>query len=204
MNSLNKYRIGVLASGRGSNFKAIATAIKDQKIDATISILIVDNKDAPVLKLASEFGIKSETVDRKDYSSKDQFELAILHILELAKVDLICLAGFMRILSSQFLSRVNASIVNIHPSLLPKYPGLNPQQQALAANDTESGCTVHFVDEGIDTGPIILQKKVAIDENETVESLSQKILLIEHQLYPEAIGLLISNRFSPKVDQNES
>ena len=179
--------LGVLASGRGSNLVAIINAINAGKLNAEIAVVISDNPNAAALSRAEENGIAAVCVDRKHYS--DKFEDAILDVLGEYRVNLLVLAGFMRILSSRFINEFPGHIMNIHPSLLPSFPGLNAQKQALEWGVKISGCTVHFVDEGVDTGPIIMQKSVPILENDTVDTLSSRILSVEHIIYPVAIGL---------------
>uniref|UniRef100_A0A7C5PAJ1 Phosphoribosylglycinamide formyltransferase n=1 Tax=Thermodesulfobium narugense TaxID=184064 RepID=A0A7C5PAJ1_9BACT len=187
---MNKLKVGVLASGRGSNFKAIV-----QKVDnARVEVLIVDNPDARAIAIAKEFDIPCKVVDRKKFDDKFSFEREIINILELYKVELIALAGFMRILSSNFVERFKWKIMNIHPSLLPSFPGLNAQKQALDYGVKVSGCTVHFVDAGTDTGPIILQSVVPVLDDDDPETLSARILEEEHKIYPFAITLFAQNR----------
>ncbi|AWB09964.1 MAG TPA: phosphoribosylglycinamide formyltransferase [Thermodesulfobium narugense] len=187
---MNKLKVGVLASGRGSNFKAIV-----QKVDsAEVKVLIVDNPDAKAIEIAKEFDVPYEVVDRKKFISKLSFEKEIINILESYKVELIALAGFMRILSSDFVERFKWKIMNIHPSLLPSFPGLNAQKQALDYGVRVSGCTVHFVDAGTDTGPIILQAVVPVLDDDNPETLASRILNEEHKIYPFAITLFAQNR----------
>jgi formyltetrahydrofolate-dependent phosphoribosylglycinamide formyltransferase len=132
-------------------------------------------------------------VDRRKFASRREYETELVRVLEEAKPDLICLAGYMRILSPEFVARYRGRILNIHPALLPKFRGLHAQRQALEAGETESGCTVHFVDEGTDTGAVILQRKVAVLPGDTEESLSERILVEEHRAYPEAISRILSS-----------
>jgi phosphoribosylglycinamide formyltransferase 1 len=184
-----KRRIAVLLSGRGSNFEAIADAVADGRIPAAqIVAVISDVPDAPGLERARERGLSAAAVARARFSSRKEHEAAIQEILDGAQPDLICLAGFMRVLSPDFVSRYRGRILNIHPSLLPKFPGLNPQRRALEAGEAVSGCTVHWVDEGTDSGPILLQKSVPVLPGDTEESLSARILEQEHLAYPEAIA----------------
>lgn len=188
--SLNKLKVGVLASGRGSNFKAIV-----QKVDsAEVKVLIVDNPGAKAIEIAKEFNIPYEVVDRKKFSNKLNFEKEITNILDSYKVELIALAGFMRILSPGFVEHFKWKIMNIHPSLLPSFPGLNAQKQALDYGVRVSGCTVHFVDAGTDTGPIILQAVVPVLDDDSPETLASRILKEEHKIYPFAISLFAQNR----------
>ena len=187
-------RIAVLLSGRGSNFEAIAEAVKSGAIpDAEIVAVISDVPDAAGLERARRRGLSAFAVDRGRFASRREYEAELLRILEEAKPDLICLAGYMRILSPEFVARFRGRILNIHPALLPKFRGLHAQRQALEAGETESGCTVHFVDEGTDTGAVILQRKVPVLAGDTEESLSERILVEEHRAYPEAIVRILSS-----------
>ncbi|HEX9148717.1 MAG TPA: phosphoribosylglycinamide formyltransferase, partial [Thermoanaerobaculia bacterium] len=179
----------VLLSGRGSNFEAIADAVESGRIpNAEIVAVISDVSEARGLDRARERGLAAFSVERERFGSRAEHESTILRILEETRPDLICLAGYMRILSPQFVERWRGRILNIHPSLLPRYRGLSPQKRALEAGDHESGCTVHIVDEGTDTGPVVLQKRVPIEPGDTEETLSARILAQEHQAYPEAIA----------------
>ncbi len=186
--------LGVLASGRGSNLQAILDAIKEGSLRAEVSVVISDNPDALALERAQQHGIHALVVDRKKYASKALFEEEILKHLNQHQVDLLVLAGFMVLLSSDFVRHYKNRIVNIHPSLLPAFPGLRAQRQAIEYGVRYSGCTVHFVDEGMDTGPIILQAVVPVMQDDTEESLSQRILEKEHLIYPEAIRLIAEGR----------
>ncbi len=185
-------RLAILLSGRGSNFEAIADAVGEGTIpDARIVAVISDVPSAPGLLRARERGLPSWAVERSRFSSRAAYEQEVLRILAEAEPDLVCLAGYMRLLSSEFVSRWRGRILNIHPSLLPKFAGLEPQKRALDAGETQTGCTVHFVDEGMDTGPIVLQRTVPIAPGETVESLIRKILEEEHRAYPEAVARVL-------------
>jgi phosphoribosylglycinamide formyltransferase-1 len=181
-------RLAVLLSGRGSNFEAIADAVDAGRIpDARIGAVVSDVARARGLARARERGLPAHDVLRSRFASRADHEAAVTRILEDARADLVCLAGYMRILSPDFVARWRGRILNIHPSLLPKYPGVSPQRRAIEAGESVSGCTVHFVDEGTDTGPIVLQRVVPIVAGDTEESLSGRILEQEHVLYPEAI-----------------
>lgn len=184
-------RIAVLASGRGSNLQALIEAVENRYIPAEIGIVVSDKPGAQALQRAVEHGIETAVFNAGDYSDRKTFDEAVVGFLKEKNIDLICLAGFMRILSSEFVRAFPNRIVNIHPSLLPAFPGLNAQQQALDYGVKYSGCTVHFVDEGMDTGPIIGQRVVPIIENDTVETLSARILEQEHQLYPLAVRQVV-------------
>lgn len=186
--------LGVLASGRGSNLQAIIDAIQTGKIRARIGVVVSDKPNAKALDRAIEYGIPAICVDRKDFCSKAEFEDAVAAKLKKYNVELVILAGFMRILGSNFISRFSGSIMNIHPALLPAFPGLHAQQQAIDYGVRVAGCTVHFVDEGTDTGPIILQQAVPVMPDDTADKLAERILEIEHLLYPEAIALYCEGR----------
>ena len=187
-----KHRLAILLSGRGSNFEAIADAVAGGEIpDAEIVAVLSDDPDAPGLDRARNRGLPAFAVDRKRYPGRRAQEDEMLRWLDEARPDLICLAGFMRLLSPEFVARWGRRILNIHPALLPKFPGLYVQRRALEAGEKESGCTVHFVDGGTDTGPIVLQRRVPILPGDTEESLSARILAEEHLAYPEAISRVL-------------
>jgi formyltetrahydrofolate-dependent phosphoribosylglycinamide formyltransferase len=186
-------RLAILLSGRGSNFEAIADAVESGRIpDAQIVAVISDVAGARGLTRARERGLPSYPVERKSFGSRAAHEAEVLRILEETRPELVCLAGYMRILSPDFVARWRGRLLNIHPSLLPKYRGLSPQKRALEAGDPESGCTVHLVDEGTDTGPTVLQRRVRVEPGDTEESLSARILAEEHEAYPEAISMLLN------------
>lgn len=187
-------QLAMLASGRGSNLEAISEAIDAGKIDATIKVVISDKKTALALEKAGLRGIASHWINPQGYSSKAEFELAILAIIKENNCDCIVLAGFMRVLTPHFVRNAGLPILNIHPSLLPSFPGLHAQRQAVEAGVRFSGCTVHFVDEGVDTGPIISQAVVPVYTNDDEDSLTERILLEEHKLYPRVISLLCQGK----------
>lgn len=189
-----KISIGVLVSGNGSNLQAIIDNSLAGKIDAEVKVVVSDNDSAPALARAKKAGIPSVAISRKDYESKTAFENTIVDTLKDHNVDLVCLAGFMRILSPVILNSFRGKIINIHPALLPSFPGLHAQKQALDYGVKVSGCTVHFVDEGTDTGPIIIQALVPVIEDDTEETLSARILKEEHRIYSEAIQLFAKGR----------
>jgi len=193
---VRKTVLGVLVSGRGSNLQAIIDAISADRLDAKIGLVISDNPDAHALQRVAGWNIPTVVVERKKYSSRQDFEERLAAEFALHHVDLILLAGFMRILSSHFISRFPGKIMNIHPALLPAFPGLNAQKQALDYGAKVAGCTVHFVDEGMDSGPIILQEAVPVLDNDTVETLSERILHVEHILYPRAVNLYCQQRLA--------
>lgn len=186
-----KLRLGVLVSGRGTNLQAIIDSINEGKLLAEIVIVISDNPKAMALERAKIANIPTAYVKP---GKKSEFEREIIRILEENKVNLIVLAGFMRILSADFVSRFPLRIINIHPSLLPSFPGLEAQRQALEYGVKITGCTVHFVNEIVDGGPIILQEAVPVYDDDTVESLSARILEKEHKILVEAIRLFGENR----------
>ena len=179
--------LGVLISGRGSNLKAIIDAIADGRLDASIGIVISNRADAPGLDHAITAGIETLVLSHKAYATREDYDRALVAELQKRHVALVCLAGFMRIFSPVFVDAYAGHILNIHPSLLPKYPGLHPQQQALDDGATESGATVHLVNNDLDAGPIVLQSSVPVLPGDTAEILAARILAVEHQLYPRAI-----------------
>ncbi|MBA7498939.1 Phosphoribosylglycinamide formyltransferase [subsurface metagenome] len=186
--------IGVLASGRGTNLQAIIEAVKEGIIEGEISIVVSDNLDAYALKRAKQHNIETQYVDFKSFKNREDYDKKIVECLKEKKIDLVVLAGYMRILSPFFINAYKNKIMNIHPALLPSFPGLHAQRQAVEYGVKISGCTVHFVDEGVDSGPIILQKAVEVSVNDTEESLAEKILKEEHQIYPRAIQLFSQGR----------
>jgi phosphoribosylglycinamide formyltransferase-1 len=187
-----KKRIAVLISGRGSNMLALSDAVNEGRIpNAEIAIVISDKAGARGLELAQKRGLETRVVERRG-RSREEHEREIISILREHQVDLICLAGYMRLLSPCFIEAFKGRILNIHPSLLPAFPGLDAQRQALDHGAKVSGCTVHFVDKSLDGGPIIAQRAVPIVEGDTVETLSARILEQEHQLYPEAVRLILA------------
>jgi len=193
--SERRARLGILISGRGSNMIALADAVRDEKIpNAEVAVVISDKASAAGLLKASERGIETLVIERRG-RPRAEHDREMVTELKARKVDLVCLAGYMRLLSSEFLAAFPRRILNIHPSLLPLFPGLDAQQQAIDQGATVSGCTVHFVDETLDGGPVIAQREVPVHENDTAESLSEKILVHEHQLYPEAVTLVLNKDF---------
>ena len=187
-------KIGVLVSGRGSNLQAIMDHIADGYLPLEIAVVISDKSDAFALERAHKAGIKTVAVERKACASKDDFEAKITAALEEAGCELVVLAGFMRILSGSFVNKWHHKIINIHPALLPSFPGLHGQGQAVAYGVKFSGCTVHFVDEGTDSGPIILQKVVPVLDDDTEDTLADRILVQEHIAMPEALKLWAENK----------
>jgi phosphoribosylglycinamide formyltransferase-1 len=186
--------IGVLVSGRGTNLQAIIEAIEEGKIEGKIKIVISDNLDAYALKRAEQYNIETQYINHKEFKNREDYDKKIVETLENKEVELVVLAGYMRILSSYFIKAYKNKIINIHPALLPSFPGLQAQKQAVEYGVKISGCTVHFVDEGMDSGPIILQSAVEVSEDDTEESLAERILKEEHQIYSQAIQLFSQGR----------
>jgi phosphoribosylglycinamide formyltransferase-1 len=186
--------LGVLASGRGSNFQAIIDEIEKGRLNAKIQLLIVDNSNAYVIERAKTHGIEYLIIRPKEFSSKDNFYLKVSEELKKRNVGLVVLAGFMRIVGKPLIDAFPNRIMNIHPAILPSFPGLHGQRQALEYGVKISGCTVHFVDEGMDTGPIIIQTAVPVYHDDTEETISERILKLEHKIYPEAIRLFSEGR----------
>jgi len=186
--------IGVLVSGRGTNLHAIIEAVEEGRIEGEISIVVSDNPDAYALKRAKQYNIETQYIDFNKFKNRENYDKKIEEYLKKKKVDLVVLAGYMRILSLYFIKMYQNRIMNIHPALLPSFPGLYAQRQAVEYGVKVSGCTVHFVDEGVDSGPIILQKAVEVKDDDTEESLAERILKEEHQIYPRAIQLFCQGR----------
>lgn len=188
-------KIGVLLSGRGSNFEALADSAAAGRIpDAEISIVISNREDAPGLRRATERRIPARVIPSKGVE-REAYDRLVVAALNEARIDLVCLAGFMRLLSPYFVAAFRGRILNIHPSLLPSFPGLESQRQALDYGVKFSGCTVHFVDENLDAGPIVKQAIVSIEPGDTDETLAARILSEEHRIYTEAVRLVLSGKF---------
>lgn len=192
----NNRRLGVLISGRGSNLQAIIDAIADGRLDATIAIVIANKADAGGLERARKAGIETLTLSHRGWPSRADYDRALVTELRARDVRLVCLAGFMRLFSSVMLDAFPNAILNIHPSLLPSFPGLHPQQQALDHGVKTSGVTVHFVTADLDAGPIIVQRAVPVLDGDTEETLAARILVEEHHAYPEAIALVLDGRWT--------
>ena len=186
--------LGILASGRGSNLQAILDAIAAGRCPARVAVVVSDRKDAPALDRARRAGIRAVYLDPHAFPDRVAFDEAVAAVLDEHGVALVCLAGYMRILSPEFVRRYRARILNVHPALLPAFPGLHAQRQALEHGARVAGATVHLVDEGVDTGPIVLQGAVPVLDGDTEETLSARILVEEHRLYPEAIRLFAEGR----------
>jgi phosphoribosylglycinamide formyltransferase-1 len=190
-----KKRIGVLFSGRGSNFEALAASVDSGRIpNAEIAIALSNREDARGIEKARALGIEARIISSKGLE-REAYDKLVVAALRERRVELVCLAGYMRLLSPQFIAAFHNRILNIHPSLLPAFPGLEAQRQALEHGAKFSGCTVHFVDENLDAGPIVLQACVPIEDSDTPEALSERILREEHRIYAEAVRIVLEGRF---------
>ena len=191
LESVRRARVGILISGRGSNMVALADAGREGRIpNAEIAIVISDQPNAAALDKAKERGIETLVIERRG-RQREAHDREIVAALKARHVDLVCLAGYMRVLSREFIKAYRGCILNIHPSLLPAFPGLDAQRQALEHGVKVTGCTVHFVDETVDGGPVIAQRAVPVCDDDTVESLSARILTEEHKLYPETVSVVL-------------
>ncbi len=191
-------RIGILASGRGSNFQSIVDAVNNKSLNAEIVLLITDNPSAYAIERAKKYGIEYLVMKPGDFNSKDDYFIEVADKLQKREIGLVVLAGFMRIVGKALIDAFPNRIMNIHPALLPAFPGLHSQRQAIKYSAKISGCTVHFVDEGMDTGPVIIQAAVPVFQHDTEETLSERILGLEHKIYPEAIRLFSEGRIEIK------
>jgi len=190
-----KKRIGVLLSGRGSNFEALAESTAAGRIpNAEIALVVSNRENAPGIERARARGIEARVIPSKGLE-REAYDRLVAAALEEKKIDLVCLAGYMRLLSPFFVAAFRNRILNIHPSLLPAFPGLEAQRQALEHGAKFSGCTVHFVDENLDAGPIVLQAAVPIKDDDTPETLSERILREEHRIYSEAVRIVLEGRY---------
>jgi phosphoribosylglycinamide formyltransferase-1 len=194
MSEQTRLRIGVLASGRGSNFDAIARAAASGWIPVTVAVLITDRANIRALDVARRHRIEAVVIEPRDYPSREAHEEQVIATLEKHAVGLVCLAGYMRILTGAFVKHFEGRLLNIHPSLLPTFPGLRAQRQALEHGVKVTGATVHFVDDGVDTGPIVVQAAVPVSSEDTEETLAERILAEEHRIYAEAIRLFAEGR----------
>lgn len=195
-------KLAFMASGSGSNFENIVREIQAGRLEADAAILICDKPGAGVLARAEKLKVPAVLVDRKAHPSKEAFEAEIVRRLEESRCDFIVLAGYMRILSNEFVLRYWGRIINIHPSMLPAFPGAHGIRDAFEAGVRETGVTVHFVDTGVDTGPVILQRKVPVEPGDTLESLETRVHAMEYTLYPEALRLVLTGKVTglpPKV-----
>jgi phosphoribosylglycinamide formyltransferase 1 len=187
-------RVAVLVSGRGSNLEALLEATRRPGFPARVVLVVSDRERARALERAAAYGVPSVFLNPKDFGDRDTYDAALSRVLEEHRIGLVCLAGFMRILGRAFVRAWHGRLMNIHPSLLPAFPGLHPQRQALDAGARISGATVHFVDEGVDTGPIVLQSSVPVEADDTEETLAARILVEEHRLYSQAVRLFAEGR----------
>ena len=183
-------RLAVLLSGRGSNFQAIHEAIQRGELNAEIVCVISNRPDAPGVQRAREWGYDAHVIDHKSFATREAHEEVVLRVLEEARPDYIVLAGYMRLLSARFVERYRNRILNIHPSLLPAFPGVDAQAQAIAHGVKVSGCTVHLVDENLDAGPILVQRAVEVHDGDTADTLAARILVEEHKAYVDALKKL--------------
>jgi phosphoribosylglycinamide formyltransferase-1 len=186
------HRLGILISGRGSNMLAIGEAIAAGRLDATIAAVISNRADAPGLERAAAAGIPTAVVSAKEHGSREACDAAIVERLRGHGVELVCLAGYMRLITPAFVDAFPNAILNVHPSLLPAFPGLDAQRQAWAHGVKVTGATVHFVDAGLDAGPIVMQAAVPVEDGDTPEALSARILVEEHRIYPAAIARVLA------------
>lgn len=183
-------KLAVLISGRGSNLQALIEACAAPAFPATVALVIANNPDAPGLDRARARGVPAVVVERRDHGSRDAFDGALSDAIAAHDADLVCLAGFMAILGEDFVAQWRHRLINIHPSLLPAFPGLDTHARAIAARVDTAGCTVHFVTAEVDAGPIIIQQSVPVKPDDTVETLSRRVLAAEHRLYPQAVRLI--------------
>lgn len=194
MSNLDKKRIAIFASGSGTNMENLAKHVKTGKLDCEIGLIVCDNPGAFALERATKMNLKTFIINRKEFQSKEQFDAAISEKLMAEKIDAVFLAGYMRILGSEFIRTWRWRILNIHPSLLPKFPGAHSIRDAHEAKVKETGVTVHFVDEGVDTGPVILQRTVPILPDDSLELLEERVHALEYEIYPEAAKLFLEGK----------
>jgi phosphoribosylglycinamide formyltransferase-1 len=187
-------RVAVLLSGRGSNFMAIREAVRLGRINADIGLVFSNKENAPGLLKAREWGLETAFLNPKLFPTREEYDQAVIRELEAKGIDLVCLAGYMKVLTPEFCEAYKNRIVNIHPALLPSFPGLHVQQKAIDWGVRYSGCTVHFVAAEVDMGPIILQAVVPVLQDDTEETLAARILVEEHKIYPEAVRLYFDGR----------
>jgi phosphoribosylglycinamide formyltransferase-1 len=193
-------RTAILISGRGSNMRSLIEAARAPNFPAEIALVASNRPDAPGLAVAKEAGIATAAVDHKIYAGREEFEASLQALFDIHRIELICLAGFMRMLTAGFVERWSGRMINIHPALLPAYPGLHTHERALADCVKIHGCTVHFVVPGMDEGPIIAQAAIAVRDDDTAETLSARVLEQEHILYPQALRIVASGDYS--IDGN--
>ncbi len=187
-------KLAIFASGSGTNLENLIIECHNGRIPAQAVVVICDNPGAGAIAKAQNYGVQVQVFDRKQFKSKADFETAIIKVLEEKRIDYVVLAGYMKILSAEFVQKYRGKIINIHPSLLPAFPGAHGIKDAFEAGVKETGVTVHFVDEGVDTGPVILQEKVPVAAGETLESLEAKVHAVEYKLYPEALRRILTKR----------
>ena len=192
--NMQKGRVAIFLSGRGSNFEAIYRSSRLPTSNFEIVMVISDKKDARGLETAKEYGLSAIYISPKRFKSKKEYEVVLVKHLREKEVDLVCLAGYMRIVGVELREAFKNRIINIHPALLPSFPGLHAQRQAFEYGVKITGCTVHFIDSGVDTGPVILQESVNVLEDDDEESLSKRILAVEHRIYSQAIRMFFENR----------
>jgi phosphoribosylglycinamide formyltransferase 1 len=195
---MKKKVVSFLVSGRGSNFKTVAEKIISGYIPAVPGVLLSNNPEAMALETARAMDINAISLSPREYSDREAHEEALIGVLEEHNTDLVVAAGYMRILTPLFVNHFKNRIINIHPALLPAFPGVNAQKQAIDYGVKVTGCTAHFIDEGTDTGPIILQKAISVADNDTVESLSKRILVEEHRVLPDAVKLFCEGKLRVK------
>jgi phosphoribosylglycinamide formyltransferase-1 len=195
MSDAERLRVGVLVSGRGSNLQALVEATRSGGVPATVVVVIAD-REAPALAWARGQGIEAVLVDPRQHPSREAHDKAVSGVLEARGVGLVCLAGYLRVLGPGFVRQWAGRLLNVHPALLPAFPGLHAQRQALAYGVRVSGATVHFVDEGVDTGPVVLQAAVPVEPDDTEATLAERILREEHRIYPEAVRLFAEGRLA--------
>ena len=191
---MDKKKVVIFVSGSGTNMENIAKKVQAGELDCEIVLIVSDNPQAFALKRAVQFGLETFVIDRKNFKSKIEFDAKITEKLKEKKVEIILLAGYMRILTPEFVRAWRGRILNVHPSLLPKHPGVQAIKDAFEAKEKETGVTIHFVDEGVDTGPTILQRKVAIKPDDTLETLEARVHATEYELYPEAVRLFLAGK----------
>ena len=186
---MSKLRLGILISGRGSNMEQLLKAAQDADYPAEAVLVLSNKANAPGLETAAAFGVPGQAIPHSDFADREAFERAMDEVLRDNRVEVIALAGFMRVLTPWFVSRWAGRMINIHPSLLPKYPGLDTHKRAIDAGDSEAGCSVHWVSEGVDEGGVIAQARVPVLAGDTPDTLADRVLFEEHKLYPRALAL---------------
>jgi phosphoribosylglycinamide formyltransferase-1 len=187
-------KLGVLISGRGSNLQALIEACAERDFPATVALVVSNNPHAQGLARAAACGIPTAVIERRDHGDRDAFDQALGEAIGAHDADLVCLAGFMSILGTGFIARWRGRLINIHPSLLPEFPGLDTHARVLAAGVRTTGCTVHYVTAEVDAGPVIIQQSVPVEANDTPETLAARVLAAEHQIYPRAVRLIAEDR----------